>query len=91
VFADGGVFADMEERIQTIKSQIVAALNHPEAEEGLYFNNLRFVYEEEERPVVLGEEQEILDALHELIEEGVVVTRDSNEELIFALRNGTAR
>ena len=31
-----------------IKREILAALSHPEAEDGLYFNNLIIVHEEEE-------------------------------------------
>jgi hypothetical protein len=44
----------------SIREQIVAALSHPEAEDGLYFNNLIVVHEEEERPIVEGDETIIL-------------------------------
>ncbi len=66
----------------TIKKQIEAALSHPEAEDGLYFNNLIVVHEEEERPIVVGEEAEILAALNEMIKEGrIVVTKSANEQI----------
>lgn len=66
----------------TIKKQIEAALSHPEAEDGLYFNNLIVVHEEEERPIVTGEEAEVLAALNEMIQEGrVVVTKSANEQI----------
>jgi hypothetical protein len=69
----------------SIKSQIIAALSHPEADDGLYFNNLRSVFEEEERPVVTGEELDVLDALRELIDQGDVITDDSGPEVVFFL------
>ena len=75
----------MEKKLHQIKSQIIAALSHPEADEGLYFNNLRTVFEEEERPVVNGDEIEVLDALKDLIDDGAVIADDSGEEIIFFL------
>lgn len=68
-----------------IKIQILAALSHPEAEEGLYFNNFRAVFEEEERPVVNGSEEEVLTALKELVTEGRVKASTFGEETIFSL------
>jgi hypothetical protein len=67
----------------TIKQQILAALDHPEAEDGLYFGNLTQLYEEEERPAVVGEEVDILDALKELIAEGAVSTSEGEAGVIF--------
>lgn len=69
----------------TIKKQIEAALSHPEAEDGLYFNNLIVVHEEEERPIVVGEEAEVLAALNEMIKEGRVVVSQSANEQIYRL------
>jgi hypothetical protein len=69
----------------TIKKQIEEALRHPEAEDGLYFNNLIVVHEEEERPIVVGEESEILAALNELIDEGKVLVTKSASEQIYRL------
>ena len=71
--------------ISKIKQEIIDALRHPEAEEGLYFGNLSELYEEEERPAVSGTEVEILDALKELIDEGKVITTDGEAGLIFIL------
>ena len=70
----------------SIKEQIVAALGHPEAEAGLYFDNLCHPHEEDERPEVLGTELEVLDALKDLITEGKVVTDDSGEDVVFMLK-----
>jgi hypothetical protein len=72
-----------------IKDQIVAALSHPEAEDGLYFNNLIVVHEEEERPIVQGEEAEIRRVLSQLVKERVVVTSGSGDGEIFRLKVAT--
>lgn len=74
-------------RIMSIKAQIMSALSHPEAQEGLYFRNLYHHHEEDERECVQGDEVEILDALRELMSEGKVVMDDSGKEVIFALPN----
>jgi len=68
-----------------IKDQIIAALRHPEAEEGLYFRNLMHLHEEDERPAVEGEEKEVLVALNELVKEGKVLLDQTQEDLIFQL------
>jgi hypothetical protein len=69
----------------TIKKQILAALNHPEAEDGLYFNNLIVVHEEEERSVVQGEEPDVRAALQELIKQGAVKSAGEGDQEIFSL------
>lgn len=68
-----------------VKSQIIAALRHPDAEEGLYFRNLFCLHEEDEREAVIATEVEILDALKELIAEGRVAVDDTGEEPVFML------
>ena len=68
-----------------IKTQILEALQHPEAEEGLYFRNFFHLHEEDERPVVRAEESEILDALNELVGEGRVRIDETQGEAIFQL------
>lgn len=73
------------ENISRIKKEILAALEHPEAEDGLYFNNLTGLYEEEERPPVVGDEIDILDALKELLEEDRIKTMDGETGTIFIL------
>jgi hypothetical protein len=70
---------------EIIKKQIEAALSHSEAEDGLYFNNLIVVHEEEERPIVVGEESEILAALNEMIDQGRVIVTPSASEKIYRL------
>ena len=73
----------------TIKMQIVAALSHTEAEDGLYFNNLIIVHEEEERPIVAGEDKDIKDALDGMVKEGSVVVDGSGDTAVYRL--GRAR
>jgi hypothetical protein len=68
-----------------IRKQIVAALSHSEAEDGLYFNNLVVVHEEEERPIVEGEEAVIRAVLKEMIAEGVVRSSGEGAQEIFSL------
>ncbi len=70
---------------ELITQQIVAALSHPEAEDGLYFNNLIVVHEEEERPIVEGSEDDILAVLESLIAEGVVSVKGEGEQRIYHL------
>lgn len=78
----------MNADLRKIKTQILAALTHEEAEEGLYFDNLIAVHEEEERPVVTGSQEDILDALKEMITEGTVRMDDSAELPVFFLAKG---
>jgi hypothetical protein len=69
----------------TIKSQILAALSHPEAEDGLYFNNLIVVHEEEERPIVEGDEAAVMKAIEELLEDGRIRVSGEGDQRIFQL------
>ncbi|WKZ57942.1 MAG: hypothetical protein QY326_04555 [Bdellovibrionota bacterium] len=75
----------MAHSISSIKAQILAALRHAEAEEGLYFRNFYQLHEEDEREPVQGTQVEILDALKDLIAEGLVSADDSGPELVFHL------
>ena len=68
-----------------IKEDILSALSHPEAEDGLYFRNFANLHEEDERPVVRGSQVEILDALKILLEEGTVVLQEGDVEAVFHL------
>ena len=70
---------------EELKEQILAALSHPEAEAGLYLSNLIAVHEDEERPAVMGTDLEVLDALKDLISEGLVEVDDSGESVAFRL------
>lgn len=72
--------------LQKIKQQILSSLSHEEAEEGLYFDNLIAVHEEEERPVVVGSEEDILDALKEMIAAGEIQVDDTGELPVFCLK-----
>lgn len=73
------------ENLNGVKSQILEALRHPEAEEGLYFRNFYHLHEEDERPAVRAEEADILDALRELVGEGEVVMDETGTEAVFSL------
>ena len=73
------------ETLDNIKAQVLAALRHPEADERLYFRNFTILHEEDERPRVVADEVDILDALHALIEEGKVQLDESQQEAVFQL------
>lgn len=75
------------ENMAKIKNQIVQALSHSEAENGLYLDNLRVVHEDEERNPVEGSDIEVLDALKELLSEGIVQMNETSENVIFSLSN----
>jgi hypothetical protein len=68
-----------------IKSQIIAALSHPEAGDGLYLRNFANLHEEDERDAVMGDETSIVKALTELIAEGKVSIDESQGEAVFCL------
>jgi DNA-binding TFAR19-related protein (PDSD5 family) len=74
-----------ESHQEAIKSDILEALAHPEASEGLYLDNLQVVHEEEDRSPVRGDQLEVLDALKDLIHDGKVKTDESGEKVIFFL------
>lgn len=73
----------MKEKKDLIKQQILEALRHPEAEEGLYFRNFTILHEEDERPIVEGNQLEILEALKELIEAEKVRVDESGKDVVF--------
>lgn len=77
----------MAKNKDNVKSQILEALGHPEAEEGLYFRNFWNLHEEDERPKVEGDEVEILDALRELLDEGKILMDESGKEVVFQLND----
>lgn len=73
------------ENLASIKVQILKILNHPEADEGLYFRNFFLLHEEDERPALTADESEILEALNELVSEGKVKLEETDGEVIFQL------
>ena len=75
----------MQRKIETVKDQVLRALQHPEADEGLYLRNFAYVHEEDERPKVEADQMELLDALNELVQEGKVILDESCEEVVFHL------
>lgn len=67
----------------------MAALSHPEAEDGLYFNNLIIVHEEEERPIVEGDETAILQVLDDMVVEGTLAVTGEGSQRIYMLAHPT--
>lgn len=68
-----------------VKSQILAVLMHPEADEGLYFSNFLYLHEEDERPAVSATEESLLAALKELVKEGRITVEETDKGPVFAL------
>lgn len=77
----------IEKDLSGVKQQILLALKHPEAEEGLYFRNFSDLHEEDERPAVKAEQVLILDALKQLIDEGQVIADESGKEVVFSIKS----
>ena len=73
----------MSDNNDRIKKEILAALNHQEASDGLYFRNFQHLHEADDRDPVSGDELEVLEALKELIENKQVRVDDSGQEPIF--------
>ncbi len=71
--------------LEEARHQIIAALKHPEAEEGLYFDNFYTLHEEDERPRVSTPQVETLEALRLLISEGLVAVNEDSDPVIFSL------
>ena len=72
-------------KLDHVKTQIIKSLSHPEADEGLYFRNFAQLHEEDERPMVVAKEDEIFDALNELVREGRVQLIGSGDDVVFML------
>lgn len=72
-------------KLDKIKAQVLKALHHPEAGDGLYFRNFFRLHEEDERVGVDAERAEILAALNELISEGEVQMDGDGQEVIYQL------
>lgn len=70
---------------ETIREQILAALKHPEAEDGLYFNNLIVVHEEEERPIVEGAEADVQKVLDAMVEAGELTVVGEGSQKIYSI------
>lgn len=71
--------------VQMVKSEVIQALGHIEAEDGLYLQNFLHVHDEDCRPLVNASQQEVLDALTQLIAEGAVRLTQLEEQVIFQL------
>lgn len=71
--------------LREVKSQILTALAHPEAEEGLYFSNLYILHEEDERPRVDASPLDIGKAVDELVAEGKVTVDEAGPEMVVFL------
>jgi len=74
--------------LREVRLQILKALQHIEASDGLYFRNFLNLHEEDQRPAVSASQVELLDALQSLLDDGEILMDDSGEEVIFFLNEG---
>ncbi len=74
---------DFMENMKKVKEEILAALNHQEAEEGLYFRNFFNMHEADERQGVHADEKNIIVALNDLIKDGKVKLDSFDGDVIF--------
>ena len=70
---------------EKIREQILLALQHPEAEEGLYLENFYCLHAEDERPAVDGSREEVLEVLTLLEKEGVITTEMDGKDQVYRL------
>ena len=73
------------EPLASIKRELLAALSHREAEDGLFFCNFQLLHEEDERPSVHGSPKALATALTELVREGQVYLWEENDRIVFKL------
>ena len=71
--------------VSKVRDSIVEALSHNEAEDGLYFRNFFLLHEEDQRPGVKASKKDLLVALNELLEDGVVKVDYDELEITFRL------
>lgn len=75
----------MANQLIRVKAEILRALSHDEASDGLYFSNLFALHEEDERPIVEGSEEIISLALIELMLEGKITRQGIGHKAIFSI------
>ena len=73
----------MTDPLSQIKREILLTLSHEEADEGLYFDNLYHLHEEDERAPVSGTQEQILEALKLLITDGKIKMEEDDKGAIF--------
>lgn len=73
------------QNIKNVKETLLKALNHQEAEDGLYFRNFFNMHEADERPQVNASKASITLALNELIKENKVKLGSFDDDVIFLL------
>lgn len=73
------------DELQRVKQEILEALRHEEADEGLYFSNLYELHEEDERSAVSGDVALIEQAVKELVSEGRITIRDDEGAVVLTL------
>jgi hypothetical protein len=73
------------DHLSDIKKQILSVLKHPEASDGLFFRNFNNLHEEDERPAVAAEDEDLLLALNELVNEGKIRLDEIAGEVVFQL------
>ena len=73
----------MDAKLSEVKAQILAALGHAEAEDGLYFRNLYHLHQVDNRPAVEAELGSIAQALEQLIHEKQIHIQQFDDDIVF--------
>lgn len=68
-----------------LESQITQALKHPEAEDGLFFQNFAIVHESEDRQPVSASDQDLIKALESMVLKKQVSLNAMDGKVIFKL------
>lgn len=76
----------MASDLENLKEQIITALNHAEAEDGLFFQNFIIVHESEDRQPVTTNDAGLIYALEDLVKDEKVTMAAMDGKVIFQLK-----
>lgn len=71
--------------LEEVSNQVILALQHVEAEDGLYLDNFYHLHEEDERPPVTATPEQIFEALQILISDRKVRCEGLESEKVYKL------
>jgi hypothetical protein len=76
----------MASDLENLKNQIINALNHTEAEDGLFFQNFIIVHESEDRQPVMTNDAGLIYALEDLVKDEKVSMGVMDGKVIFKIK-----
>ncbi len=75
----------MKQLLDEVKREVLLALSHQEAEDGLFYSNFRSLHEEDERPTVNSPSNLLNEALTDLVRDGVIELGEVSDKVVFRL------